>query len=719
MDNIAEELINYFIYDLKNHYHSSTIRKTQIEMALGVLSFLLPENPRKYLFIEAPVGTGKSFGALIPLMIFQKNVNPVQILYATSTINLQGQLNKGELPTLQKFNLLNRYIYAKGKAHYFCNKMFIFHLDDPILEKHKNEFKQFYAVSETGHRDEFEERYFSIHDQLWRLISLQANPSGCLDCSFNECPTARHRNQFRLTENDLILTNHDQLIRSVLNYNEGFSPIVQINPGVILIDEGHDFLENFLGQLEKSFSINELESITNKIPDKFRTQYQEIIVRLKTILRKEIIEKESFSGRYPISNFACILLNKLKNILSQSLISLQAQKMSQNPVKKTDKGRIIEDIYENIRAVLDSKYEKWIDYEEGKFSAVIKTFINEFKDLTKILSSQNKIIVMSGTLTDNKDFANMINQWGLNKNDVQTLIIRNSFSFKDQARIYVPPKKQLTSFNKKGYSDDYLKNQSVHIKSVLDITGGRSLILVTSKKYLDSLYENLLSYAKEKNILLLKQGMASVDQLSKEFETNETSVLIGTKSFFSGISIKGKSLISVIITKLPFAVKDDPYLKLIGTNFNPSEFREKIVFPDMMIKLKQQVGRLIRDIKDFGVITILDSRFLGEYEGKKMSQYFVDQGYIITQEINDIKAFLNNCMKNGLEIDYPLFNRESLIIPKSLEKIVPRHNVTQISEVTTKKRKPSRRKNSSCRSFKLNDLPEEEQLRYQKMFNER
>lgn len=71
----------------------------------------------------------------------------------------------------------------------------------------------------------------------------------------------------------------------------------------------------------------------------------------------------------------------------------------------------------------------------------------------------------------------------------------------------------------------------------------------------------------DKNIKLYVQDQSGVEKLTKQFKEDETSVLVGSGSFFSGFSVPGKSLISVILTKLPFPVPDDPFLELIGQGY--------------------------------------------------------------------------------------------------------------------------------------------------------
>ena len=138
----------------------------------------------------------------------------------------------------------------------------------------------------------------------------------------------------------------------------------------------------------------------------------------------------------------------------------------------------------------------------------------------------------------------------------------------------------------------------------MDITDGRTLLLFTSKSDLEYIHERLIHMDLPWNILV-QDGNTSMKKILEEFEQDTKSILLGTGAFWEGISIEGEALTSVIILRLPFPIPDPiiEYKKSIVENSLMN-----VDVPEMIIKLKQGVGRLIRNSTDRGIISILDPR---------------------------------------------------------------------------------------------------------------
>lgn len=76
----------------------------------------------------------------------------------------------------------------------------------------------------------------------------------------------------------------------------------------------------------------------------------------------------------------------------------------------------------------------------------------------------------------------------------------------------------------------------------------------------------------------------------------------------------------------------------------------EVLVPEMIIKLKQGIGRLIRSEKDFGIVSIIDSR-VGEKSKAKYKQMIWDALPVKnkTSNFDVIKEFYNLLVENNDE----------------------------------------------------------------------
>ena len=105
--------------------------------------------------------------------------------------------------------------------------------------------------------------------------------------------------------------------------------------------------------------------------------------------------------------------------------------------------------------------------------------------------------------------------------------------------------------------------------------------------------------------MLRQQNGPSQDQVLKEFRDNVDSVLLGTGTYWEGIDIKGKALSNLVIFRLPFPVPDPIIEDKVSM---AADGLMDVRVPEMIINLKQGIGRLIRSATDAGIVSIIDPR---------------------------------------------------------------------------------------------------------------
>jgi ATP-dependent DNA helicase DinG len=216
-------------------------------------------------------------------------------------------------------------------------------------------------------------------------------------------------------------------------------------------------------------------------------------------------------------------------------------------------------------------------------------------------------VFTSATLAVGDSFSHFARRMGLEA--PRTLRLDSPFDYARNALLYHP--QGLPDPNDPGYTAAVIEA----VRPVLAASRGRAFLLFTSHRALQEaagLLAGRLDYP------LLQQGQAPRAELLDRFRQLGNAVLLGTSSFWEGVDVRGEALSCVVIDKLPFASPGDPLLQarldaLRAAGGNP--FMEEQL-PRAVITLKQGIGRLIRDVRDRGVLMLCDPRLTGKPYGK-------------------------------------------------------------------------------------------------------
>lgn len=219
---------------------------------------------------------------------------------------------------------------------------------------------------------------------------------------------------------------------------------------------------------------------------------------------------------------------------------------------------------------------------------------------------QNKfpVILTSGTMSVDGDFNFLKSRLGMTKvrhRSINEISVKSPFDYESNCIIYIKDNMPYPDYKDKNYIDTITQE----IGELIKATDGRTMVLFTSYRVLNTVYQGLAHMIAQ--YTFLKSARSDITIIDK-FKGANKPVLFATGSCWEGIDIPGDALSSLIIVKLPFPVPDpilEYKLSLLQTE---DEFRKEVLFPEMIIKLKQGFGRLIRKETDTGVVSILDSR---------------------------------------------------------------------------------------------------------------
>ncbi|MFQ3313064.1 MAG: ATP-dependent DNA helicase DinG [Colwellia sp.] len=224
-------------------------------------------------------------------------------------------------------------------------------------------------------------------------------------------------------------------------------------------------------------------------------------------------------------------------------------------------------------------------------------------------------VLCSATLRALNTFDHFRFQAGLKNNDgSQYQQVDSPFDYQNNAQLVIANMDNEAS--DPAFTDEVIAKLPHYLEQ-----GSASLVLFSSYWQMNKVAEALRDNS---DIEIMVQGELSrqkiIEQHKKRCDDNKTSIIFGTQSFSEGLDLPGDYLNNLIITKLPFSVPTSPveqaqaeYITAKGGN----PFMTLSV-PDTSKKLVQACGRLLRNEKDEGVITLLDKRVVTKRYGKQL-----------------------------------------------------------------------------------------------------
>lgn len=190
--------------------------------------------------------------------------------------------------------------------------------------------------------------------------------------------------------------------------------------------------------------------------------------------------------------------------------------------------------------------------------------------------------------------------------------IASPFDYAKAARFIVP---KLSC--DPGNSVEHTQAIVALLPQMLDKSEG-ALMLFSSRRQMQDVLEGL---DKEWREIILCQDDYQKAQLitfhKQRIDRGEPSVIFGLASFAEGVDLPGKYCEHVLIAKIPFAVPNDPIEATLAQwverqGGNPFM---TLSVPEAAFKLVQAAGRLLRNEKDTGRITLFDERIVSKFYG--------------------------------------------------------------------------------------------------------
>jgi len=223
-------------------------RPQQLEMAGHVASTL---SSGGHAFLEAGTGVGKSFAYLVPALCWAAETGR-KVAVATSTIALQEQLVRKDLPLLSKalpFEV--SFALVKGRGNYLCQRRLGLALAGTASLFEDEPRQQLEAIrtwslsTKDGSRQDLP---FQPLPSVWEQV--QAEQGNCLGraCKhFEPCHYQRSRRRAHAVQ--LLVLNHHVLMADLAMRRSGASFLPNID--ALIVDEAHDLEDTAAEHLGK------------------------------------------------------------------------------------------------------------------------------------------------------------------------------------------------------------------------------------------------------------------------------------------------------------------------------------------------------------------------------------------------------------------------------------------------------------------------------------
>lgn len=615
-------------------------RDSQLHMAEAVERTL---KHKGMLLVEAGTGTGKTFAYLVPALLSGKKT-----IVSTGTRNLQDQLFHRDLPTVRK--LLGQPISTallKGRSNYLCPYRLQQHLDDGEFDSRQilHDLQKVAAWANKTQLGDIAEIIDIAEDaQVWPLVTSTGDNCLGQECpKLDVCPLMKARQ--KAADADIIVVNHHLFFADKAIKDRGFGELLPAVDAVIF-DEAHQLPETaamFFGQSLSSRQILDLlqdalrEVLAtggdlrgmNDLVQNLELRLQDFRLLLGADARKAVWSEVSHEPALP----AAITAVQMAMTCVTEALALYKDK-SKGLESCHRRAEDLAELYEELTGATPANQVHW--FETFRKGFVLQwTPLEVSKPFRDLLDSEPMAWVMtSATLAVREDFKHISQQLGL-PDGIETLQLPSPFAYEQQALFYVP----------RGLPDpgspEYTRAVLEAAIPVLKASHGRAFFLFTSHRALKEAADWL---PRQLDMTFLVQGTQPKAELLRRFsaETPEGSagtVLLATGAFWEGVDVRGQALSLVIIDKLPFASPGDPVVSARLDAYKAGGRNPFTAYqlPSAIIAMKQGSGRLIRDVRDTGVLMVCDPRLVGRPYGQLFVQSLPPMRR--TRSLDEVQAF--------------------------------------------------------------------------------
>ncbi len=605
-------------------------RPGQLQMAQAVAQGLA-EGRR--VLVEAGTGIGKTLAYLVPAV-----VGSYPLLVATGTIALQEQLARKDVPLLGRSGLRVTAAVLKGRSHYLCLwKWNRWRRAPPLLDSTlARRLEVWVRQTTTGDRAEFDG--LPEDHPLWPELTADAQTCMGPRCAFfQDCYLYEARR--RAERAQVVVVNHHLLLADVRVRTHRDGRLLPDIPHLV-VDEAHMLEETAVSALTLTLSFADFQRLlqeldtsiqaSERMSDAALRQWQSYQNRVRTgalalfgpILPAERVPWSEVCRRHPPS---VRHLTNLKAVFQGLMtwvqgLPLPPEERDQFSLWASELATLCDVFTEDAGDDLVRYAEPYLarSPHEPRRPPPAWTLCATPLRVGPLLAEWlwprfRSVVLTSATLTYRGRFDFLAERLGLSgpqagvedrESEVQglwCLSIPSPFRWRRQTRLWVP-----SDMPDPG-DPTFVPELERRVEALVRLVGGSTLVLCTSVQTMQAVAAYLEERVPWK---VYCQGHLPRRVLMERFQTDVSSVLVATASFWQGFDVPGEALRCVIIDKLPFEVPSDPVVRariesIRRAGHDPFHAYQ---LPKAITLLRQGLGRLIRTQTDTGVLALMDSR---------------------------------------------------------------------------------------------------------------
>jgi ATP-dependent DNA helicase DinG len=609
-------------------------RPQQAEMADKVAEAL---EQGTHLVIEAGTGVGKSLAYLVPTVLAALESN-IQIVVSTYTISLQEQLIGKDIPLLQR--LIDRpfkAVLAKGRSNYLCLRRLaraermerdLFRPEDAL------EIERIRAWADGTHDGTLQAMDFQPSPEVWQAVQVEAGNCMWQRCpEYARCPFMHARRDLRTAH--LVVANHSLFFADLALKGAGASLLPDYR--IAILDEAHQ-LENVASQhlgirlsqaaiehwLRRLYSNDGSRGLLVALRQgKEAQQVMDIRVEADRLFG-ELDQWAAFDGVGGTRVVAAPLglpttlpqrIDRLVNDLrvihdEQENIDVRAELGAAR--RRGAEIRMMVDLFLN-QGLDDQVY--WLAREGKRRQVVMYSAPIEVGPHLKqqLFTEERSIVLTSATLAVNDSLDYFTRRIGADEGALATSV-GSPYNYATQMTVHIPK-----GMPDPGSGEAYLAACEKAVLYYTERSRARAFVLCTNAKFMRELHARTAARLTDSGYRVFAQheGLPR-HAMIEQFKQEPAGVLFGLDSFWMGVDVRGEALSNVIITKLPFAVPDEPVVKARMNRIveQGGDAFKQYSLPEAILKFRQGVGRLIRSSTDTGVVVVLDPRIHTKWYGR-------------------------------------------------------------------------------------------------------